>query len=147
MGNNLFGCLIMVVYLCGMLYLKTRTEEMTTPAIRSVVCETIKWCEASMGKKRKRTRLKFRVLTQRSGDVYGMYDPTINTIVIHRNVCMTLRSVVRVVIHEYTHYLQDLRGYSKVLREVGYTRHPQEIEARGNERLYSNCWKEIKNML
>ena len=130
-----------------MVYLKTRTEEMTTPAIRRVVCETILWCEANMGKKKKRTRLKYRVLTDKSGESYGMYDPTINTIIIHRNMCETVRQVVRVVIHEYTHYLQDLRGYSRVLREVGYTRHPQEVAARGNEWLYSNCWKHIKHTL
>ena len=128
-----------------MLYLKTPTIEMTTPYVRDVVCETIKWCEANLGKKRKRTRLTFKVLTQKVGEpCYGMYDPTHNVIIIHRNMCDTVRDVVRVVIHEYTHYLQDLRGYSKVLREVGYRKHPQEIEARGNEKLFSKCWTEIK---
>lgn len=143
----MFGGVGWMLYLCGM-YLKTRTEQMTTPAIRMVVCETIRWCETNVGKKRKRTPLKFRVLTQKGGDhCYGMYDPTINTIVIHRNMCETVRSVVRTVIHEYTHFLQDLRGYSRVLSEVGYRNHPQEIEARGNEKLFSNCWTDIKNQL
>lgn len=121
---------------------------MTTPMIRKVVCETILWCESNMGKKRKRTKLNYKVLTQMKGEeCYGMYDPSKNTIVVHRNMCQDVRTIVKVVIHEYTHFLQDLRGYSKVLREVGYNRHPQEIEARGNEKLFSNCWKEIKNKL
>ena len=121
---------------------------MTTPAIRRVVCETIKWCEANVGIKKKRTPLKFRVLTQRSGEtIYGKYDPTINMLVIHRNMCGDVRSVVKTVIHEYTHFLQDLRAYSRVLSEVGYRRHPQEVEARGNEMLFSNCWTDIKNKL
>lgn len=131
-----------------MLYLKTPTERMTTPFIRDVVRETILWCETNLGKKRKRTKLSFKVLTQKRGEeCYGMYDPTINSIIIHRNMCMTVRDIVKVTIHEYTHFLQDLRGYSKVLREVGYRKHPQEVEARGNEKLFSNCWKEIKDNL
>ncbi len=130
------------------MYLKTPTDILTTPMIRRVVYETIKWCETNMGKKRKRTRLKFKVLTQKGGEwSYGMYDPTINTIVVHRNMCRDIRDVVKVTIHEYTHFLQDLRGYSKVLREVGYRNHPQEVEARGNEKMYSNCWKSIKQTL
>lgn len=135
-------------YLCLMLYLKTPTITMTTPYIRDVVGETIMWCEKNMGKKRKRTKLKFRVLTQTHGEnCYGMYDPKKNTIIVHRNMCQSVRDVVKVVIHEYTHFLQDLRGYSKVLREVGYRRHPQEVEARGNEKLFSKCWTDIKNNL
>lgn len=130
-----------------MIYLNTRLDSMTNPAIREVVCETIKWCEANLGTKRKRTKLKFRVLTQKVKESYGMYDPTINTIIIHHNVCCDVKSLVRVVIHEYTHFLQDLRGYCRVLREVGYRKHPQEIEARRNEVLYSPCWKQIKNFL
>ena len=130
------------------MYLKTPTHTLTTPMIRKVVCETILWCESNMGKKRKRTKLSYKVLTQKNGEwCFGMYDPTTNAIIIHRNMCGDVRHVVRTVIHEYTHFLQDLRGYSKVLREVGYRNHPQEIEARGNEHLYSNCWKEIKNKL
>jgi hypothetical protein len=30
---------------------------------------------------------------------------------------------------------------------VGYRNHPQEIEARGNEKMFSNCWTDIKNNL
>lgn len=130
------------------MYLSTPTDNITTPMLRGVVMETLMWCEANMGKKRKRTRLKFKVLTQKKGEwSYGMYDPTTNVLVIHRNMCRDVRDVVRTTIHEYTHFLQDLRGYSKVLREVGYRRHPQEIEARGNEKLYSSCWKNIKHSL
>lgn len=131
-----------------MLYLKTPTEQMTTPYIRDLVCETILWCETNMGKKKKRLPLTYKVLTQKKGEEYfGMYDPTINSIIIFRNRCETVRETLKCVIHEYTHYLQDLRGYSRVLREVGYRRHPQEIEARENEKLFSKCWTDIKNKL
>jgi hypothetical protein len=130
------------------MYLKTETRFLSSPVIRGVVCETIKWCEANLGKKRKRTKLSFRVLTQKKGEwSYGMYNPETNEIIIHRNMCSDIRTIVKVTIHEYTHFLQDLRGYSKVLQKVGYRNHPQEIEARANEYLFSKCFKEIKYKL
>jgi hypothetical protein len=33
------------------------------------------------------------------------------------------------------------------LSRVGYDKHPQELEARGMEKLYSVCWNEIKNKI
>jgi hypothetical protein len=33
------------------------------------------------------------------------------------------------------------------LDKVGYTNHPQEIEARGMESFYSVCWNDIKNKI
>lgn len=68
-------------------------------------------------------------------------------IYIHRGECYNVKKVIQTVIHEYTHFLQDLRSYSRVLNEVGYVEHPQEVEARMMEKLYSNCWKEIKHNL
>jgi hypothetical protein len=53
--------------------------------------------------------------------------------------------VIRSVLHEYTHYLQNLRWYNNALDKVGYDRHPQEKEARVVETMYSICWKDIKN--
>jgi hypothetical protein len=55
--------------------------------------------------------------------------------------------VVRAVLHEYTHYLQNLRWYNHTLSKVGYDKHPQEIEARESETLYSICWNDIKTKL
>lgn len=150
MGSKIsFVCMEKVLYLCGMLYLKTKTDDMTTPAIRRVVCEAIKWCEANVGSRKKYRTLKYKVRTDSNVmDVsYGMYDPAINTITIHRNVCLDVKTVVRVVIHEYTHFLQNLKKYDKVLKKVGYRKHPLEVEARGMETLYSICWNDIKNNL
>jgi len=33
------------------------------------------------------------------------------------------------------------------LKKVGYDKHPQEIEACKNEKLYSPCWKQIKQYI
>jgi hypothetical protein len=76
-----------------------------------------------------------------------MYDPVKNRIYVFRNYAPTVKMVVKSVLHEYTHFLQNLRWYGHVLNKVGYNKHPQELEARVMEELYSNCWKEIKRKL
>jgi hypothetical protein len=66
---------------------------------------------------------------------------------VFRNYSPTVKSVVRAVLHEYTHYLQNLRWYNNVLKKVGYDKHPQEKEARMSETMYSICWNDIKNKI
>jgi len=132
-----------------MIYLKTPTTELTTPQIRMVVCETIKWCETNLGVKSKSRTLEYcvRTLGEKYTPAYGMYDPVKNRIYVFRNYAPTVKMVVKSVLHEYTHFLQNLRYYGKTLAKVGYDKHPQELEARVMEELYSNCWKEIKRKL
>ena len=122
---------------------------MTTPQIRKIVCETIKWCETNIGVKTKSRTLKYKVLTlgEKYTAAYGMYCPTHNTLFVFRNHALDVRTVVRSVLHEYTHFMQNLRWYSHTLAKVGYMKHPQEVEARVMELLYSNCWTDIKNKL
>jgi len=131
-----------------MIYLKTPTSGLSTYQIRRVVCETILWCETYLGTKRKSRKLTYKVTSKPYVfPAYGVYYPDHNKIVIHLSECDNVRMVIRTVIHEYTHFLQDLRSYKRVLKEVGYSNHPQEVEARLSETFYSNCWKEIKQTL
>jgi len=122
---------------------------MTIPAIRRVVCETIKWCETNVGTKRRNKPFKLKVTGRPfcNIDAYGQYDPATNGMIINHQVCGTVKMLIRVTLHEYCHFLQDLRGYRKLLREVGYNKHPQELEARVMETMYSICWTDIKNKL
>jgi len=139
-----------VPYLCDMkLYLKTPTETMNSRQLRRVVCETIKWCEANIGKKTKSVTLKYKVLTlgEKYTPAYGMYCPTHNTLYVFRNHALNVRTVVRSVLHEYTHFMQNLRWYGHTLKKVGYFKHPQEVQARVMETMYSICWSEIKSKL
>lgn len=137
-------------YLCKMkLYLNTPTSELTTPHIRHIVDQVIQWSKENVGTKRKRQPLTY-VVTRNNFcpfDAYGQYDPTPNVITISRSHCKNVKLIIRTVLHEYCHFLQDLRSYSKVLREVGYNKHPQEIEARVMETMYSICWNDIKKSL
>ena len=131
-------------YLCGMLYLKTPTSDLSVRQIRSIVCETIRWCETNLGTKSYKVGYSVRTLGVKSIPACGVYDYNTRTIMVFRNYSPTVKCVVRAVLHEYAHYLQNLRWYNNVLSKVGYKKHPQELEARAMEDLYSQCWGEIK---
>jgi hypothetical protein len=128
-------------------YLKTPTSTMTVAQIRGVVCETIKWCETNLGTKSYKVGYSVRTLRSKTCPAYGCYDGARRTISIFRNHTPDVKMIVRVVLHEYTHYLQNLRWYNNTLMKVGYEKHPQEVEARMREKLYSNCWNDIKNKI
>lgn len=134
-------------YLCVMIYLNTNTSDLSVHQIRSVVGEVVLWCEKNIGTKRKSHKLSYFITSRPicPFPAYGVYDPKPNVIKIHRGECYNVKKVIQTVIHEYTHFLQDLRSYSRVLNEVGYKDHPYEVEARNMENNYSICWKQIKN--
>ena len=135
-------------YLCEMkTYLKTPTSDLTVYQIRRIICETIKWCETNVGTKSCPVNFCVRTLGKKYEPAYGLYDYNTRTIMVFRNYAPTVKCVVRAVLHEYAHYLQNLRWYNNVLQKVGYTNHPQEKEARVMETMYSICWNDIKELL
>ena len=125
-------------------YLKTDTSTLTRTALRLIAKETIQYCVATMGKKRSTPLPTVSVIKRGGSRKYGQYDVTNNHIVIFYNVCGTVQMVIQTLIHEYTHYIQNLKNYDVLFSQHGYEKHPQEIEARRNEKLYSPCWKQIK---
>jgi len=128
-------------------YLKTPTSELTVRQIRGVVCETIRWCETNLGTKSYKVDYSVRTLGEKYIPAYGCYDDSRKTIMVFRNHAPDVKMIVRSVLHEYTHYLQNLRWYNNTLKKVGYDNHPQEVEARMMENLYSKCWNNIKNKI
>lgn len=130
-----------------MTYLKTPTQELSTYQIRKIVGMTISWAKLNLGTKQKFRTLKYRVLTQNRPDkpYFGDYHHDRNTIRIYKDNCPTVKHVIMTTLHEYTHFLQNLRTYDKILKTVGYKLHPLEIEAVNSERYYSDCWADIKN--
>ena len=130
-----------------MLYLKTPTSDLSVHQIRTIVKETIMWCQENLGTKSYGVDFSVRTQRNKTSPSYGCYDNARRTIMLHRNYTPTVKMIVRTVLHEYTHYLQNLRWYGNVLSKVGYDKHPQEREARAMEELYSQCWKEIKSKL
>jgi hypothetical protein len=66
-------------------------------------------------------------------DTLGYYCPILNEIVIYKETIMdyTVRKLIMVIIHEYTHSLQKVnKSYNKLYDKFGYWNHPMEIEAR-----------------
>jgi hypothetical protein len=102
---------------------------------RKIVYTLLEFCRINLGVKKKKTSLKVSVRNV-DGAEFGHYSPTLNLIMINTFECDTLDMVTRTVIHEYTHYLQDMRSYFKLYRKHGYAEHPQEIEACDNELKY-----------
>lgn len=146
--ENNFGGPQTLLYLCKMkTYLKTPTSDMTVHEIRTIVKETIKWCQINLGAKSYMVDYSVRTLGEKYTPAYGMYDYNKRTILVFRNHAPTVKMVVRSVLHEYAHYLQNLRWYNHVLQKVGYDKHPQEVEARVVETMYSICWNDIKNKI
>ena len=151
MGITLFCGLGNYSYLCKMkgptTYLKTETNILTRTQLRRVAKETLNYCISTMGINPKlpvpAVSIQYRGRSRR----YGQYDVTNNKIEIFHNTCGDVKMVIRTVIHEYTHYLQDMDKYWKLYKKVGYNNHPDELEARSNEKLYSPCWKVIKNKI
>jgi hypothetical protein len=85
-----------------------------------------------------------------SVDTYGYYCPNLNQIVIYKETFMdyTVRKLIMVIIHEYTHSLQKVKkSYGKMYDKFGYWNHPMEIEARRSESTWNICYKDIKGDL
>jgi len=148
-GDNRYLCIMIREMLFGRptLTLTTPTTSLDRATVRDIVKIATKWCVANFGVNNRRHKpFKVSIRKQVSGSPrYGEFDPIENTMVIFHNHCTTTKLLVQTVLHEYTHYMQPIRGsYFKLLKEHGYNNHPMEIEARESEKQYSECWKYIK---
>ena len=139
-------------YLCIMIkgpttYLKTNTSTLTRTALRLIAKETIMYCMQTLGTKSSKPIPTVSIIKRGGSLRYGQYDPANNRIQIHYNVCGTVQMLIQTIIHEYTHYTQNMMKYPILYSLYGYEKHPQEVEARTNEKLYSPCWKQIKDKI
>lgn len=125
----------------------TPTSTLDRSTVRQIVKLATQWCVNNFGvNNRRRTPFTVSIRKQQSGSpCYGQFCHETNTITIFINHCYNVRLIVRTLIHEYTHYMQPIRGsYYKLLDEYGYDNHPMEVEARESELQYNDCWKYIK---
>ena len=125
-------------------YLKTDTSTLTRTVINKITKETIMYCMQTLGVKSSLPLPTVSVVKRGRSRTYGQYDTIKNKIEIHYNICGTVQMMIQTIIHEYTHYTQNMKKYDVLYSKFGYDKHPQEIEARNNEKLYSPCWKQIK---
>ena len=125
-------------------YLKTDTSTLTRTVINKITKETIMYCMQTLGVKSSLPLPTVSVVKRGRSRRYGQYNIAKNKIEIHYNICGTVQMMIQTIIHEYTHYTQNMKKYNVLYSKFGYDKHPQEIEARNNEKLYSPCWKQIK---
>ena len=130
--------------------LNTRTTNLSSRQRRHIVKLVIDWMKINIGEKKSKERtFKYKVI--KLGDeytpAYGCYDPTINTLCVFHNFCPTVKWIIISVLHEYTHYLQNLRYYHDTLKKVGYENHPDELHAGMMEGLYEWVWEDISPLI
>jgi len=130
-------------------FLKTDVSTLTRTAISKIAKETIMFCSSALGVNVSKPLPSVSVIKRGRSSRYGEYDYVKNKITIYYNICVDVRTMIKTIIHEYTHYTQNIEGlYFKMLEKYGYDAHPQEIESRMNEILYySDCWNHIKNRI
>ena len=113
----------------------------------------LEWCVNNLGESKYHETLpNLVVYAKRTKDQYykdkdtlGYFDEEINTIVIFAKKHKSFNSFIGAIIHEYTHYKQNITGrYNKLLKKSSYETHPFEDEARENEDKYV---KECRNYL
>ena len=128
-------------------FLRTKTNTLSRTALRLIAKETINYCVATFGVNRTLPLPTVSVIKRGRSRRYGQYNVTMNHIQIHHNICGDVKTLLQTLIHEYTHYTQDLNKYEVLYKQFGYDNHPQEVEARNSEKLYSPCWKQIKKKI
>ena len=125
----------------------TPTSELDNGTIRNIIILSTEWCQKNLGVNNDRENVfRLSMLEQVSGPrCYGMFDEEENKIYIFHNNCFNIKLLIQTVLHEYTHYMQPIRGsYNKLMNEYGYDNHPMEVEAREMEGYYLNVWNKIK---
>jgi hypothetical protein len=120
------------------------------PAINRRTAElALLWCRRKWGKSRYvKGRPGLRVLKRSRQDLYGWYNERINLITLRLDWHESPLDLVETVIHEYTHYLQDIAGrydrLAEAYKDLPYEAHPLEKQAyRRQAKWGAKCLAEI----
>jgi Zn-dependent peptidase ImmA (M78 family) len=118
----------------------------------------LEWCIDNLGESKyhdsppnltiyiKRTKDKY---FKDNKHVLGYFDEDDNVIIVFAKNHKSFSSFIGTIIHEYTHYKQNIAGrYDKLLEKSNYDNHPFEIEAREAEKKYlKECNTYLKKFL
>ena len=109
---------------------------------KQIVEATYEWCVNKFGSPLKSGIVPDLEISKnyRFKDVQGEYSERLITIYAHN--CKSISGLIRVVIHEYTHFLQmpkmnDMSKYHKLSEKFSYESHPMEIEAYAAEKIWN----------
>ena len=117
---------------------------------RSSALKAYEWCKKKYGRSKYNGRypsVQFRKGDYLTEDVWGLYDCEENYIYINSASVTTLEDLVATMIHEYTHYKQNMRvDWTVLCKYFDPTTldHPLEREAEETaERDCASCLKEV----
>lgn len=119
-------------------------------ATRSKALKIYEWCKKKYGRSKYNGR--YPTLHYKKGgefleDCWGIYDPEDNYILINKNYVTTIEDLASTIIHEYTHYKQNIKvDYAILMKyfDASTTDHPLEKEAESvAERDTKQCLEEL----
>ena len=125
-------------------------NEKEIKATRAAAVKIYDWCKKKYGRSKYNGR--YPDLFYRKGDrliesIYGIYDCEDNYIYINKDNVDTIEELASTIIHEYTHYKQNIRVDYTVLSKYfdPFTEnHPLEKEAEDvSKRDYKQCLYEV----
>ena len=114
--------------------------------VTDIVRLTDDWCGKNLGRKGELT-IEIKKQGWFETPCYGGYDEDNQIILLYTNRCFNIKDLIRCLLHEYTHHLQDLREYDKLNEKYGYDKNPFELEAHKVSEYYPHVWKRIKNKI
>jgi len=114
-----------------------------------IVQRTLVWCEENLPIHHCgfAPDYKFRSTPK---DHYACYDPKFHSIIISTTEIEDVRHLIRCILHEWCHSVQDLSSYNFERGEKGglyYTFNHLEKEARSYEVVWYMVWTQLKNEL
>ena len=116
--------------------------DLTNKERRDLAQFCLDYCIEVLGQPKKKGIPKFSIV-KTNKEYYGQYASEFEKIYVYYNQCKTVGQFISTFIHEYTHHTQNLNKYEKVLSKVGYSNHPQEIEANDMAKLYKQSCLEL----
>ncbi len=127
--------------------LKTDTRDLSQTKVKEIAKLTIMYGVGKFGVHNYKKVPTVSVVNNPDDKFYGMFDCGTNKIVVNRAYAVNVKLLVQTILHEYTHYLQNMSKYIQLYKKVGYDNHPYEVEARNSEKLYSEAFKQIKQLI
>lgn len=125
---------------------RRRARKMNTVApSRKYVNKIVDWCLKNYGRSKYNRyfpEIQYRKSEDRS--TLAFYDDQDGVIFINKYDHRSLRTLANSIIHEYTHYMQNMKHYDVLSMYLPYHKNPMEIEAnRIAKRDAKKCVKEI----
>lgn len=114
-----------------------------------IVKKTLEWCEDNLPIHHSGFPPDYKFRSTPEG-YWANYDPHFHTITISTTEIKDVRHLIKCILHEWCHSVQDLSSYNFEKGEKGglyYTFNHLEVEARNYETVWYMVWTQLKNEL